>query len=337
MNKEMLRSRAPPALSHDSPTWPAELPCKPSFMVIGAPKCGSTSLFHYLAEHPQVQQPGVKELCYFSDFKRHLQRYRATPAMSWEQYTAGFAGAESLRLAKARMLPGRRRARHLLFGGGLRRRAAAHHQAGVGSCEVEGKQAFEGCPFYLGEVRAPVRLRTTFPGLRVVAVLRNPWARTLSAFHDYIRNGRISESAHNSEGMERLIVQKVQLVRSGQRTMEDFDVRILTSGVYIHGLRAWGRHWPASDLLVVRSEDMFDDAAAVLSRLESFLRLPHFVLPAERIRVHNRNAMLRSPPSRKLNETLDAFFAPYNEELYAWAAGRGAPFARWENATSLML
>ncbi len=35
------------------------------------------------------------------------------------------------------------------------------------------------------------RLDAVFPELRAVAILRNPWARTLSAFHDYVRMGGI--------------------------------------------------------------------------------------------------------------------------------------------------
>mmetsp|Transcript_55665 Transcript_55665/g.165609 ORF Transcript_55665/g.165609 Transcript_55665/m.165609 type:complete len:293 (-) Transcript_55665:503-1381(-) len=272
-----------------SEEWPSGLPCKPSFMVIGAPKCGSTSLFHYLAAHPNVHQPGIKELCYFSDFKRHLQHYRTTPAMSWDLYTAGFAGADSLRTARLALASPsayrsqrKRPVRRLLFGASWRKAAKRQSAAGP-SCEAAGRRAFEGCPFYLGEARAPVRLQATFPGLRVVAVLRNPWVRTLSAFHDYVRHGRISEAAHNSQGMERLIIDKVELVRSGHRSMEDFDVRILTSGVYIYGLKAWGQHWPSADMLLVRSEDMFNDTAGVLSRLEHFLQLPHFMPPADRL------------------------------------------------------
>ena len=46
-------------------TWAPTTPCKPSFMVIGGPKCGSTSLFEYLEAHPQVHRPAQKELCFF--------------------------------------------------------------------------------------------------------------------------------------------------------------------------------------------------------------------------------------------------------------------------------
>ena len=42
---------------------------QPSFMIIGAPKCGTTALYHYLSEHPQVCFSDSKEPNYFcTDF-----------------------------------------------------------------------------------------------------------------------------------------------------------------------------------------------------------------------------------------------------------------------------
>lgn len=38
----------------------------PNFVVIGAPKCGTTSLYYYLRQHPDVYLPVQKELHYFS-------------------------------------------------------------------------------------------------------------------------------------------------------------------------------------------------------------------------------------------------------------------------------
>lgn len=38
----------------------------PSFLIIGAKKCGTTSLFHYLSEHPNVGAPTWKEISYFN-------------------------------------------------------------------------------------------------------------------------------------------------------------------------------------------------------------------------------------------------------------------------------
>ncbi len=40
---------------------------KPSFFVVGAPKCGTTSLYEYLKQHPRVFLPERKDLAYFID------------------------------------------------------------------------------------------------------------------------------------------------------------------------------------------------------------------------------------------------------------------------------
>ncbi len=38
----------------------------PNFLVVGAAKCGSTSLYHYLKQHPQVYMSPLKEPNHFS-------------------------------------------------------------------------------------------------------------------------------------------------------------------------------------------------------------------------------------------------------------------------------
>ena len=39
---------------------------KPNFVISGFPKCGTTSLHHYLSEHPQIFMPSQKELHFFT-------------------------------------------------------------------------------------------------------------------------------------------------------------------------------------------------------------------------------------------------------------------------------
>jgi hypothetical protein len=203
------------------------------------------------------------------------------------------------------------------------------------TCEAAGKRAFESCPFYLGEAHAPAAIRHTFPTLRAIAILRNPRERTVSAFNDYVRMGRIRGRNASGGGMEALVTEKVGLLASGARTLESYNMRILTSGVYIHGLRPWGATLPRGELLVLRSEDFFADTPAAMGRVQAFLELAAPFAP-ERLRTaKNRNTMAsRSRPSHALNTTLDGFFAPYNEQLYEWAARRGIAFGRWENASA---
>jgi len=40
---------------------------KPNFFIVGAPKCGTTSFFHYLSMHPEIFAPAVKEPHFFCE------------------------------------------------------------------------------------------------------------------------------------------------------------------------------------------------------------------------------------------------------------------------------
>lgn len=51
----------------------------PDFIVLGAPKCGTTSLYEYLKRHPNVYMPTEKEPHYYADdfsFYRKIKTYR---------------------------------------------------------------------------------------------------------------------------------------------------------------------------------------------------------------------------------------------------------------------
>jgi hypothetical protein len=72
----------------------------PNLVVAGAPKCGTTSLYHYLKQHPEVYLPARKELHYFT--RAELARDTAGPGDTTilqhlcadrAAYEAEFAGA----------------------------------------------------------------------------------------------------------------------------------------------------------------------------------------------------------------------------------------------------
>ncbi|ROO61666.1 sulfotransferase domain-containing protein [Micromonospora sp. Llam0] len=57
---------------------PGQLGALPDFLIIGGQRCGTTSLHHYLAAHPQVRPATGKELQYFSIHHGRGERwYRA--------------------------------------------------------------------------------------------------------------------------------------------------------------------------------------------------------------------------------------------------------------------
>ena len=62
--------------------WIRDLTAKkrilPSFIIIGAQRCGTTSLYDYLSHHPQIIPSPVKELFYFDDYyTRPIEWYKS--------------------------------------------------------------------------------------------------------------------------------------------------------------------------------------------------------------------------------------------------------------------
>jgi hypothetical protein len=83
----------------------ASLRAKPDFLIIGVQKGGTTSLFHYLRQHPKIKLPRNKEIHFFDRyFRKGILWYRswfplclfnkgfttgeATPSYMWDKETA---------------------------------------------------------------------------------------------------------------------------------------------------------------------------------------------------------------------------------------------------------
>ncbi len=76
-----------PVPDRPGPTGPLE----PTFLVIGAMKAGTTSLWHYLRAHPQIFMPDLKEFQFFSDERRWVE------GMGWyRDHFQGGGGAVAL-------------------------------------------------------------------------------------------------------------------------------------------------------------------------------------------------------------------------------------------------
>ena len=67
----------------------------PTFFIVGAPKAGTTSLYNYLDQHPQVYMSPIKEPNFFSaeirieHFAPDLQRDMARDALALREYLSG--------------------------------------------------------------------------------------------------------------------------------------------------------------------------------------------------------------------------------------------------------
>ncbi|NEO99850.1 MAG: sulfotransferase [Symploca sp. SIO2E9] len=134
----------------------------PNFLIIGAAKAGTTALYHYLAQHPDIYMSRIKELNFF--------------AFEGEKYNCdGLADEGGMKRYK-----------------GLRRVSVTDPEAyqiqfkGVTNQKAIG----EASPMYLYNPRTAQRIHDYKSDMRLIVILRNPVDRAHSHFAQYVLRGQ---------------------------------------------------------------------------------------------------------------------------------------------------
>jgi len=126
----------------------------PNFLVIGAGRSGTTSLHHYLGQHPDIFVPAVKEPNFFA--------FMGEDIVVDDHYDHWIRQNSITDLA----------AYEALFDGATIERAIG-----------------EVSPQYLFNRRAPERIKALVPQARLIAILRNPVDRAYAAYIARMGNG----------------------------------------------------------------------------------------------------------------------------------------------------
>src|SRR5881628_1693582 len=115
----------------------------PNFLIIGAAKSGTTSLYQYLRQHPEVYMSAVKETNWFAYEGQRDSWYSVRTAEEYER----------------------------LFDGVTVQRAIG-----------------EASPQYMKSAVAAKRIAARLPGVRLVAILRDPIDRAYSGYLNSLRD-----------------------------------------------------------------------------------------------------------------------------------------------------
>lgn len=129
----------------------------PNFLIIGAQKAGTTALYHYLSQHPQIYMSPEKEPGFFA-FETEKPDFRGPGDRAL--YANSVTDLEAY---------------HQLFRG-------VTNEIAIG----------EATTWYLYSPEAPERIKHYIPDAKLIAILRNPIERAYSAFMHAIRDERES-------------------------------------------------------------------------------------------------------------------------------------------------
>ncbi len=180
----------------------------------------------------------------------------------------------------------------------------------------------ESSPYYMFEPRVPWRVRALLPGVRLIALLRDPVRRAYSHYHHQLRRGveTLSFEAAIDREPERLAGETERLLREESYVSYNHQkFSYLASGRYADQLEAWYEVFAPEQILVLRSEAMYADPVGTLRRVLDFLGLPR-----KAVRVLRDNVPKRyRPMAPATRERLRAYFEPHNRRLYALLRRRG--------------
>jgi hypothetical protein len=147
----------------------------PTFFVVGAPKAGTTSLYHYLSQHPEIYMSPIKEPCHFSSEIR--------PENFSHQMRAGVeASFEEQRKFLQGPMTGQR------FGGlgmdwddYVTLFQNVKNETAIGEASVA----------YLWSKTAAMNIHAKIPHAKIIAVLRDPVRRAFSEYLELLAAGEL--------------------------------------------------------------------------------------------------------------------------------------------------
>lgn len=138
----------------------------PNFIIVGVARCGTTSLFHYLKQHPEIGMSKVKEPKYFSSLDLELPQngigdktVKSTIINNDEEYEKLFEKTSNFK------------------------------SVGEASSDY----------FYYHKTVIP-RIKEKLGDIKIIVCLRNPIERAFSAFNNLVRDSR--EYLSFSDGLE---------------------------------------------------------------------------------------------------------------------------------------
>ncbi|MGH9276270.1 MAG: sulfotransferase domain-containing protein [Acidimicrobiales bacterium] len=211
----------------------------PDFVIIGAQRGGTTSLYNYLADHPSVGRAFTKELRYFD------VGYEQGPA--W--YRSRFPTSANLALR------------------------ARRHGAGIAGEASPDYLFYPLAPRRLSAVVPDAKLIVLLRD--PVERAWSHWWHQVRRGHEALTfdEAIAAEDSRLSPGLLDIDADAATL------TFHDHHHSYAARGVYAPQLERWWRVVPREQTLVLRSEDLFDRPATVFEEVLDFLELPHWQPP----------------------------------------------------------
>ncbi len=265
----------------------------PSFFIIGERKCGTSSLYRYLVQHPNVLPCCLKEPNFFGKGEKYVAKNIA-------QYWSFFPKKDAT-TDRSFIWP-------------------ELNQEGILYEEKITVPRLSNQTYITGEASAntfydvaPTLVKKYLPDIRLILLLRNPVDRAFSHHRMYQRfqeEGRDLGFKVNS--FEEDILAEIKLIQKGGKG------NYLSPGIYLSTLKKWQAVFGKSAMKIYFTEDLKNPIKAqkILEDLQLFLNLPDYNYGNYLNKRFNKAPSASFSPT--LRSKLAAFYNPYNEALFSY-------------------
>lgn len=187
----------------------------------------------------------------------------------------------------------------------------------------------EGLPWITGEASTSYintqniqeRIKSLFPNIKLIALLRNPVKRAMSFYYHNLRDGletrsfeeAVAPEIQSLQGLKSLSLEEAAIELDG--ILENWNWKVqpgyLLIGLYVYFVNKWMNCFSREQFLILKSEDFFSNTAATMTQVFEFLSLPDYQLSYYK----NSNPGFYDPMDDDLFESLSEFFRPHNQKL----------------------
>lgn len=171
-------------------------------------------------------------------------------------------------------------------------------------------------PYYIFHPSVPERVHSYYPGIKIIAILRNPVSRAYSQYW-FNRHRNLEELSFK----EAINAEPTRLAGEMENILADPEYSgmryrrksYLARGRYAEQLERWYALFPKEQIFIVDADDLRNDPQGTLNKVYAFLGLEPHALDLS----HN-DAHTDYPPMKAgMKKRLQDYFLPYNEALEA--------------------
>lgn len=179
----------------------------------------------------------------------------------------------------------------------------------------KGQMTGEASPYYILHPLAAERIKETLPEVKLIAMLRNPIDRAYSNYQLNVTNRiehlsfekALENEKYRLEGeIERILGNENYPMR------KHMNLSYLEQGRYVEQLERWFGHFDIEQILLIKSEEFFENTPRVYKQVLEYIGLREWDVPV----YMNPNPGKYGGMTPKTRAELAAYFRPYNERLY---------------------